>query len=101
MTMTVEQSKALAGECLKHLKRYSRTADRIVDKMPDNFELIGLIRLHFPNVKIVHFKGNAMDNCVSCFLNAFSDVDGYNAAPNKLGLYCREYERLMKHLNKV
>jgi tetratricopeptide (TPR) repeat protein len=101
MMLTVEQSRTLAGEYLKHLKRYSRTADRIVDKMPHNFELIGLIRLLFPNAKIIHVRRNATDNCVSCFMNAFSEAHGYNADLTKLGLYYREYDRLMRHWNKV
>jgi tetratricopeptide (TPR) repeat protein len=101
MSMTVEQSKVLAGEYLKHLRRYSRSANRIVDKMPHNFELVGVIRMLFPNAKIIHVRRNAMDNCVSCFMNAFSDAHGYNADLDKLGLYYREYDRLMKHWNRV
>jgi tetratricopeptide (TPR) repeat protein len=101
MSMTIEQSKVLAGEYLKHLRRYSRSANRIVDKMPHNFELVGVIRILFPNAKIIHVRRNAMDNCVSCFMNAFSDAHGYNADLDKLGLYYREYDRLMTHWNRV
>ncbi len=101
MTMTPEQSRTMAGEYLKHLRRYSRSASRIVDKMPHNFELVGLIRLLFPNAKIIHARRDAMDNCVSCFMNAFSDAHGYNADLDKLGLYYREYDRLMKHWDRM
>ena len=101
MSMSMEQSRALAGEYLKHLRRFSRTADRIVDKMPHNFELIGLIGLLFPNAKIIHVRRDAIDNCVSCFMNAFSEAHGYNADLDKLGLYYREYDRLMTHWNRV
>lgn len=101
MCMTAEQSRVLAGEYLKHIRRHSRSANRIVDKMPHNFELIGLIRLLFPNAKIIHVRRDAIDNCVSCFTNAFSEEHGYNADLNKLGLYYREYDRLMGHWAKV
>jgi tetratricopeptide (TPR) repeat protein len=91
----------LADDFLNHLKTHSRTATRIVDKMPHNFELVGLIALIFPNAKIIHCKRDPIDNSVSCFMNAFNESHGYNTDLKNLGLYYREYHRLMEHWKKL
>lgn len=100
-TMDVKQSQDLAQRYLKRIARYSRDAERITDKMPHNFEYVGLITLLFPNATIIHCTRDAIDNCLSCYMNAFSDSHSYNADLGKLGLYYRAYHRLMGHWNKV
>jgi tetratricopeptide (TPR) repeat protein len=99
--MTAAGAQEFAADYLNHLKTHSREALRIVDKMPHNFELIGLIALIFPNAKIIHCKRDPIDNCVSCFMNEFSEAHGYNADQKNLGLYYREYDRLMAHWKRL
>ena len=99
--MTAAESKELAQRYLKRISRYSRDALRITDKMPHNFEHVGLISLLFPYATIIHCRRDAIDNCLSCYMNAFSDAHAYNADFKKLGLYYRAYDRLMKHWHKV
>ncbi len=69
--------------------------------MPHNFELIGLLTLLFPNARIIHCRRDAIDNCVSCFVLPFSEAHSYNSDLRALGLYYREYDRLMRHWNEV
>ena len=38
---------------------------------------------------------------MSCFTTSFNEKHGYNADMQKLGLYYREYDRLMRHWNAV
>ncbi|MER8764608.1 MULTISPECIES: sulfotransferase [unclassified Mesorhizobium] len=94
-------SKILAEEHLSYLRERSPTARRIVDKMPRNFELIGLIGLLFPNARIIHCRRDAIDNCLSCFFQNFSKGHSYIADLQTLGLFYREYDRLMRHWDKV
>ncbi len=95
--MTPARSRELAERYLAVLKKHSRSAERVTDKLPHNFELLGFIALLFPNAKVVHCRRNPIDTCVSCFTHQFSDFHGYNSNLNKLGLYYREYVRLMQH----
>ena len=44
----------------------------ITDKALFNFNWIGLIKIFFPNSKIIHCKRNSRDNCLSIFKNYFS-----------------------------
>jgi tetratricopeptide (TPR) repeat protein len=91
----------LAAEYLSRLKSHSSDALRIVDKLPHNFELIGIIALLFPNARIIHCRRDAIDNCLSCYMTDISTRHAYTADLQSLGLYYREYDRLMKHWNAV
>lgn len=99
--MTQAQSREIAGQYLRRLRKQSVSAVRLTDKMPHNFEMLGLIALLFPKARIVHCRRDAIDTCVSCFMNQFSETHGYNADLTNVGLYYREYDRLMGHWRKV
>ncbi|WP_217576196.1 tetratricopeptide repeat-containing sulfotransferase family protein [Mesorhizobium sp. GbtcB19] len=99
--MTIDQSRSLADEYLHHIRQKAPDALRVVDKLPHNFELVGLIRLLFPRARIVHCRRNAIDNCISCYFLNFNEDNVYNADLRSLGLYYREYDRLMRHWDKV
>lgn len=99
--LTSGQTRKLAGQYLSVLKRHSATADRVVDKLPHNFELIGLICILFPNARIIHCQRSAMDTCVSCFTHNFSSAHGYNGDLETLGQYYRAYADLMAHWDGI
>ncbi|TIT01610.1 MAG: tetratricopeptide repeat protein [Mesorhizobium sp.] len=101
MSITEDLSGTLAEEHLSYLRERAPAALRVVDKEPHNFELIGLIGLLFPNARIIHCRRDAIDNCVSCFVLNFSEGHSYNTDLKTLGLYYREYDRLMRHWNEV
>ena len=99
--LSAEQSRGYADAYMDTLKRHSRAALRVVDKMPHNFELLGLIALLFPNARIVHCRRNPIDTCISCFTQNFTEAHGYNSSFSNLRLYYREYTKLMAHWAKV
>lgn len=101
LAMTPDQSRSLADEYLAYIRLKSPGAPRIIDKLPHNFELVGLIRLLFPKARIIHCRRDAVDNCVSCYFLNFNDDNAYNADLKSLGLYYREYDRLMRHWDRV
>ncbi|QPC93987.1 tetratricopeptide repeat-containing sulfotransferase family protein [Mesorhizobium sp. INR15] len=96
-SMTEEKSRAMANEYVANLKQYSATAPYIIDKMPHNFENIGLIGFLFPNARIIHCTRDAIDNCLSCFMSNLNDSHSYRYDLRLLGLYYRQYDRLMRH----
>ncbi|ESX17700.1 MULTISPECIES: tetratricopeptide repeat-containing sulfotransferase family protein [unclassified Mesorhizobium] len=99
--MTPELSTMLAAEHVAYLRERAPDALRIVDKMPHNFELVGLIGILFPNARVIHCRRDAIDNCISCFVLQFSTAHSYSADLETLGLYYREYDRLMRHWDKI
>jgi tetratricopeptide (TPR) repeat protein len=96
-----EQLLALSSEYLTFLRERAPDAIRVTDKMPQNFQFVGFIALLFPNARIIRCVRDPVDTCLSWFMTPFNDMRGYNADLDKLGLYYREYDRLMRHWNAV
>ena len=99
--MSQAKSTALGDEYVNLLKVFAPEARRVVDKMPHNFELLGLIALLCPEAYVVHMRRNAIDTCLSCYQNQLSNWHGYSRDLATLGLYYREYSRLMDHWRRV
>lgn len=70
---------------------------RIVDKMPSNFMLLGLIHALFPNARIIHCRRDPLDTCLSCFTTLFKTGQLYSYDLRDLGDFYRLYESLMEH----
>ncbi|TJW42867.1 MAG: tetratricopeptide repeat protein [Mesorhizobium sp.] len=100
-SITADLSKAMAEEYLSYLRQRAPAVLRIVDKFPHNFQRIGLIGILFPNARIIHCQRDAIDNCVSCFMSNLDKGHSYAADLRTLGLYYREYDRLMRHWKAV
>jgi hypothetical protein len=95
--MGIRETSILSRNYLGLLKLFSTKAQRIVDKMPHNFEMLGFIALLFPNARVIHCRRNPIDTCLSCYTNIFSAFHSYTTNLTTLGLYYREYDRLMQH----
>lgn len=87
----------LANTYCKAYERAPKTALRMIDKSPHNYELLGLIALMFPEARILHTRRSPMDNCVAIYLQNFNESHGYNGDLTTLGAYYREYRVLMDH----
>jgi tetratricopeptide (TPR) repeat protein len=74
-----------------------RPAKRITNKMPHNFEFLGLIALALPGAKIIHCRRNPLDTCVSCWTKNFNEAHSYNRSLEDLGRYYVGYHDLMQH----
>jgi tetratricopeptide (TPR) repeat protein len=83
------------------LKFHAPKAERVVDKMPHNFQHLGFVALMCPNARIIHCSRNPADTCWSCFQNPLNDSHSYSRGLTRLGLYYREYKRLMDHWKAV
>ena len=90
-----------ATRYLNRLLRRSPGAVRIVDKMPHNFERLGLIALMFPRARVIHCRRDPLDTCLSIFMQDFQQAHGYAGDLKSLGLYYTEYASLMNHWRQV
>jgi tetratricopeptide (TPR) repeat protein len=86
---------------VENLDKHAPGTPHIVDKMPANFQMVGLIHALMPNAKILHIARNPFDTCLSCFTRVFerSQLHSYDQA--ELGRYFNNYVRLMDHWNTV
>ncbi|MGX5846644.1 sulfotransferase [Mesorhizobium sp. PL10] len=100
-SMTAPHSRALAEDYLSYVRQMAPNALRIIDKRTHNFELIGFIATIFPNARIIHCRRDAIDTCLSCFTSNINQGHTYITDLTTLGLYYREYDRLMRHWKAV
>jgi tetratricopeptide (TPR) repeat protein len=105
-----EYGPALDAHTLKRIgedyceRLQTRTAGsraRVVDKLPENFLRIGLIRLALPNARIIHTVRNPIDTCVSCYSRLFAGGQHFTYDLAELGRYHRRYSALMDHWRAV
>jgi tetratricopeptide (TPR) repeat protein len=88
----------------KYLSRLPALPDGkvcVVDKLPNNFLRIGLIRMILPNARIIHTVRNPIDTCVSCYSKLFAKGQEFTYDLGELGRYYRSYSELMTHWTSV
>jgi len=94
--------REIGSAYLSRLPDAARKKKQVTDKMPHNFRLIGLIRLVFPNARIVHVRRDVVDTCLSMFKANFEMPDlGFTNNLTTLGRYHNLYRRLMNHWRAV
>ncbi len=89
--------QALAQRYLAELAQLAPHARWVIDKRPDNFLYVGLIKRLFPQARIVHTTRNALDNCLSIYFLHLDQQLGYALDLMDIGHYFSEYRRLMAH----
>jgi len=82
---------------LRALSPEAAQADFLTDKMPHNFQHIGLIARLFPKARIVHCVRDPRDTCLSIYFQQFAPSHAYSARLEDLGCYYRLYRLLMAH----
>lgn len=77
--------------------------ERITDKLPNNYEYVGIIAKLFPDAKIIHCTRNPLDTCVSLFMLDFvgDRNHGYSYNLEHLAAQYQVYERYMAHWRSV
>ena len=90
-----------AAQYLARLQRDAPDAARHVDKLPHNFEQLGLIALLFPNARIIHCTRDPIDTCLSNYTQDFGALNPFTYDLTRLGRYWRAYHELMAHWQTV
>jgi hypothetical protein len=94
-------ARSLADAHVCKLQARGGGAIRVVDKNPSNFLHLGVIATLFPRAAIIHCRRDPLDTCVSCFFQHLGDPFLFKYDLDHLGIYYREYERLMAHWRAV
>lgn len=76
-------------------------AARFVDKMPNNFFHLGLIKLILPNAKVIDARRHPMSCCFSGFKQLFGEGQEFTYGLTSVGNYYRKYVELMDHWHQV
>jgi tetratricopeptide (TPR) repeat protein len=100
-SLDADRIRCMAADYLDGLPPLQPGRSRITDKMPGNFEYVGLIHLMFPNARIIHSVRDPMDTCFSCFSKLFASGAAYSYELRELGRFYRMYQQLMTHWRSV
>jgi tetratricopeptide (TPR) repeat protein len=76
---------------------YRQEASFFIDKNPNNFFHIGLIKLILPNAKVIDARRHPMSCCFSGFKQLFGQGQEFSYGLEQIGNYYREYVELMDH----
>jgi len=100
--MSGDDLRALGEEYLART-RIQRKTDRpfFIDKMPNNFLHVGLIRLILPNAKIIDARRHPLGCCFSAFKQHFARGQNFSYDLTELGRYYADYVSLMEHIDAV
>ena len=82
-------------------RAYRDDAPFFIDKMPNNFMHIGLIRLILPQAKVIDARRHPMACCFSGFKQLFGEGQDFTYGLEEVGRYYRDYVRLMDHWDEV
>jgi hypothetical protein len=100
--MSGEECRALGDSYIEQTRIQRKTKKPFfIDKMPNNFLHIGLIRLALPNAKIIDARRHPMACCFSGFKQNFAQGQRYTYSLEHIGRYYRDYVELMAHFDEV
>lgn len=99
--LTAAEWRGLGESYSRALAETAPDAARIVDKMPNNFQYLGLIAGILPNARVIHVQRSPMDTCVSCFTHLFENEQLFSYDLEELGRFYRAYHELMNHWIRV
>jgi len=97
-----EALSRLGGQYLEDARAFRRLGrPRFTDKMPKNFEYVGLIHAILPKAKIVDVRRNPLDCCLANFKQLLGRAYPYSYDLTDLGKYYNSYLDLMAHYDTV
>ncbi|NCF15161.1 MAG: tetratricopeptide repeat protein [Gammaproteobacteria bacterium] len=82
-------------------QKYRAGAPYFIDKNPNNFMYIGLLRLILPNAKIINARRHPLDSCFGSYKQLFASGQPFSYDLVELGEYYLQYQRLVDHFHEV
>ena len=101
LSLSSPQLQMIGDQYLADAEIFRSGKDFFIDKMPNNFRHIGLIKLILPNAKIIDIRRNSMSACFSCYKQLFAEGQEFTYSLENLASYYNTYVDLMDHWNKV
>jgi tetratricopeptide (TPR) repeat protein len=99
--MTAADYRRLGEKYLTDTRVYRTGKARFIDKMPNNFRHIGLIRLILPNAKIIDARREPMACCFGNLKQLFAQGQEFTYSVEDIARYYRTYLDLMRHWDTV
>ncbi|GAA4647609.1 tetratricopeptide repeat-containing sulfotransferase family protein [Pontixanthobacter gangjinensis] len=99
--LEADQLSTMGSDFIDSTRIHRQDAPYFIDKMPNNFRHIGLIKLILPNAKIIDARRDPMDCCFSGFKQLFAEGQEFTYGLEQIGRYYTDYVELMQHWDAV
>jgi predicted Zn-dependent protease len=101
LELNAQELKDLGEEYMQRTRIQRGSAPFFIDKMPNNFQHVGLIQVILPNAKIIDARRHPMASCFSGFTQLFATGQSFTYGQANIGRYYRDYVELMDHWDEV
>ncbi|MDB5356426.1 MAG: uncharacterized protein JWN24_2879 [Phycisphaerales bacterium] len=99
--LSVAEANRLAAGYLDPMTALNADARYVTDKMPMNFQFLGLAEVLLPDSRIIHCVRDPRDTCLSCYLTGFANGHEFTGDLRHVASFYRDYVRAMEHWKKV
>jgi tetratricopeptide (TPR) repeat protein len=99
--MTPADFLRLGERYLDDTRVYRTGKPRFIDKMPNNFRHLGLIRLMLPRARIIDARREPMACCFSNLKQLFAKGQEFTYSIDDIARYYRTYLELMRHWDEA
>lgn len=102
--LTEHVTRGIAENVLRQLQEFDPDAHHVIDKLPHNFENIGLIKFLFPNARIISVRRDPRDIAVSNFFTDFQAKHtgmGFAYDLRDIGEQLADHNLMMSHWHQL
>jgi tetratricopeptide (TPR) repeat protein len=96
-----EYFERFGKQFIEETQCYRQGAAFFIDKMPNNFMHIGLIKTMLPNAKIIDARRDPIACCFSGYKQLFAEGQEFSYDLDNLAHYYQSYQTLMTHWDEV
>ncbi|MFT4654764.1 MAG: tetratricopeptide (TPR) repeat protein [Patiriisocius sp.] len=100
-TIPTEYFAQFGKKFINDTKVYRQGGAYFIDKMPNNYMHIGLIKLILPKAKIIDARREPMACCFSGFKQLFGEGQEFSYSLTDIALYYKNYVKLMDHWQQL
>lgn len=99
--LSADEWHKIGADYIESTTKYRAGAAHFIDKNPNNFTFIGLIRLALPSAKIINARRHPLDSCFGTYKQLFASGQPFSYDLTELGEYYLQYLRLMDHWHQL
>lgn len=99
--ITEEQREAFGQQYLARARVYRQGKPRFIDKLPNNFMHVALIKRILPNATIIDARREPMAACFANLKQLFAQGQEFTYSQEDIATYYADYIRLMDHWHAI
>jgi tetratricopeptide (TPR) repeat protein len=99
--LSADEWHKIGEDYIESTRKYRAGAPHFIDKNPNNFVFVGLIRLALPNAKIINARRHPLDSGFGTYKQLFASGQPFSYDLTELGEYYLQYLRLMDHWQRL